>query len=168
MPGKDPGFYSNQLEEDIRRFLSPWAYEEGQDITFGGKIYRSEILAFIEGRDYVDYVINFQLYHRFPGPNTTSGIGCMTIGIDFIVATQPSATIASSEGSTPFFAGTTIGVDFVVGVPVDFANATRPDAILASNVTHRIETLQDGSFECSGVTSIGIGEMIVALDFIPL
>ena len=165
--GKDPGFYRNKLEEDIRRFLSPWAYEEGQDITFGGKIYRSEILAFIEGRDYVDYVINFQLYHRFKGSNTTSGIGCMTIGLDFIIATQPHATIASSDTSGTY-AGTTIGVDFVVGVPVDVATATRPDAILASNVTHRIATLQDGSFECSGVTSLGIGHMIVGLDFIPI
>ena len=126
MPGKDPGFYRNQLEKDICRFLSPWAFEEGKDITFGGKIYRSEILAFIEGRDYVDYVINFQLYHRSQGRDTTSGIGCMTIGVDFIVAVHPSATIASSDTSATYFAGTTIGVDFVVGVPVDIATATRP------------------------------------------
>ena len=168
IPGKDPGFYRIQLEEEIRRFLSPWAYEEGHDITFGGKIYRSEILSFIESRDYVDYVINFQLYHRYSGKDTTSGIGCMTIGIDFIIAVHPSATIGSSDTSTTHIAGTTIGVDFVVGIPVDVATATRPDAILASNTTHRIGTLQEGSFECSGVTSIGIGEMIVGLDFIPI
>jgi hypothetical protein len=168
MIGKDPEFYRNQLEEDIRRFLSPWAYDEGQDITFGGKVFRSEILSFIEGRDYVDYVVNFQLYHRFSGTNTTSGIGCMTIGIDFIVAVKPSATIGSPVTSATYIAGTTIGVDFVVGIPVDVATATRPDAILASNVTHRIATLQEGSFKCSGVTALGIGEMIVGLDFIPL
>jgi len=167
MPGKDPGFYRNQLEEEIRRFLSPWAYVEGKDITFGGKIYQSEILSFIESRDYVDYVINFQLYHRFRGTNTTSGIGCMIIGTDFIIGITPSATIASSDTSGTY-AGATIGLDFVVGVPVDVATATRPDAILASNVTHRIDTLQEDSFECSGVTSLGIGEMIVGLDFIPL
>ena len=165
--GKDPGYYSNQLEDEIRRFLSPWAFEEGQDITFGGKIYQSEILAFIESRDYVDYVINFQLYHRFLGTNTTSGIGCMEIGVDFIIATQPHGTIASSDASATF-AGSTIGVDFVVGIPVDIASATRPDAILASNITHRIETLQEDSFECSGVTSLGIGDMVVGLDFIPI
>lgn len=163
MPGKDPGFYRNQLEEDIRHFLSPWAYDEGKDITFGGKVYKSEILAFIEGRDYVDYVINFQLYHRFLGTNTTSGIGCMKIGTDFIITIQPSATVAGSD-----FAGTTIGVDFVVGIPVDVASATRPDAILASNIIHRIDTLQEGSFGCSGVTSLGIGVMIVGLDFVPI
>jgi len=28
--------------------------------------------------------------------------------------------------------------------------------------------LQEDSFECSGVTSLGIGEMIVGLDFIPI
>ena len=164
--GKDPGFYSSQLEEDIRRFLSPWAYDEGQDITFGGKVYQSEILSFIESRDYVNYVINFQLYHRFAGTNTTSGIGCMKIGTDFIIAVQPSATIANSDGLTS--TGTKIGYDFVVGIPVDVATATRPDAILASNISHRIDTLQEGGLKCSGVTSLGIGEMIVGLDFIPI
>jgi hypothetical protein len=164
--GFDPAYYSNQLQDDIRRFLSPWAYDEGQDITFGGKIYASELLSFIEGRPYVDYVINFQLYHRSQEKDFTSGIGCMTIGVDFIVGIQPAATIASA-GGVPF-AGTTIGVDFVVGIPVDVATTTRPDAILASNTSHRIGTLQADGFECSGVTALGIGEMIVGLDFIPL
>jgi hypothetical protein len=167
-PGKDPQFYSNQLENDIRCFLSPWVCDNGQDITFGGKIYRSALLDFVESHDdYVDHVVNFQLYHRFEGTGTASGIGCMKIGTDFIVAVQPSATIASS-GTSSAFAGTVIGQDFVVGIPVDVAAATRPDAILASNVTHRIGTLQEGSFECSGVISLGIGQMIVGLDLIPV
>jgi len=164
--GYDPGFYSNQLQDDIRHFLSPWAYDEGLDITFGGKIYASELVSFIEGRPFVDYIINFQLYHRSQGKDFTSGIGCMKIGTDFIVGIQPSATIASSDGYT--YTGTQIGVDFVVGIPVDVATATRPDAILASNISHRIDTLQADSFECSGEASLGIGEMIVGLDFIPV
>ncbi|MEX2512681.1 MAG: baseplate J/gp47 family protein [Cyclobacteriaceae bacterium] len=164
--GYDPGYYSNQLQNDISRFLSPWAYDEGQDITFGGKIYASEILSFIESRSYINYVIDFRLYHRSQGKDFTSGIGCMKIGTDFIVGIQPSATIASSDGYT--FTGTKIGFDFVVGIPVDVATATRADAILASNISHRIGTLQEGSFECSGKTSLGIGEMIVGLDLIPI
>ncbi len=164
--GYDPSYYSNQLQDDIRHFLSPWAYDEGQDITFGGKIHASEIVSFIEGRPYVDYIINFKLYHRSPGKDFTAGIGCMKIGVDFIVGIKPSGTIASTNGYT--YTGTKIGVDFVVGIPVDVATATRPDAILASNISHRIVTLQAGSFECSGVSTIGIGEMIVGLDFIPI
>ena len=164
--GYDPGYYSLQLENDITRFLSPWAYDEGQDITFGGKIYASEILSFIESKPYVDYVVDFELYHRTQDKNFTSGVGCMKIGKDFIVGIQPSATIASLDGS--IHSGTQIGVDFVVGVPVDVATATRPDAILASNSFHRIAMLQEDNFECSGVPSLGIGNMIVGLDFIPV
>lgn len=164
LAGFDPGFYANQLQDDIRRFLSPWAYEEGQDIIFGGKIYKSEILAFVEGRPYVDFVINFQLYHRYEGEGLPVGIGCMTVGVDFIVASQPKSTIGEDGTSE----GATIGLDFVIGEPVEIAIATRPDAILVSNAEHRIEVLQDGSFVCSGVSNLGIGQMIIGLDFIPI
>ncbi len=163
--GFDPGFYAAQLQEDIRRFLSPWAYEEGRDIVFGGKVYKSEILAFIEGRPYVDYVVDFQLYHRYEGDGLPSGISCMTIGLDFIVGDEPVATIGSADGT---IAGATIGVDFVIGDPVEVAVATRPDAILVSNPVHRIEVWDATSFQCQGVSTIGIGQMIVGLDFIPI
>jgi hypothetical protein len=163
LPGFDPGFYSMQLQEDVRRFLSPWAYEEGRDIIFGGKIYKSEIVGFIEGRSYVDYVVDFQLFHRYEGEGLYSGISCMTVGFDFVVGTQPSATVGSEDGGTT---GAAIGIDFVIGEPVEVAVATRPDAVLVSNAVHRIEALTGSDFQCSGVSTIGIGQMIVALDFI--
>ena len=163
--GFDPGFYGIQLQEDLRRFLSPWAYEEGKDIIFGGKVFKSEILAFVEGRPYVDFVVNFQLYHRFEGAGLPGGISCMTIGDDFIIGTQPIATIGSNDGT---IAGSVIGLDFVIGEPVEVAIATRPDAILVSNDIHRIEVLQEGSFVCSGIPTLGIGQMVVGLDFIPI
>jgi len=165
LPGFDPGYYGLQLQEDIRRFLSPWAYEEGKDIIFGGKVFKSEILAFVEGRPYVDFVVNFQLYHQFEGDPLPGGISCMTIGIDFIISSKPPATIGSSDGT---IAGTTIGLDFIIGQPVEVAIATRSDAILVSNDLHRIEVLQEGSFVCSGVHNIGIGQMVIGLDFIPI
>lgn len=58
----DKGYYRTKLIDDIKRFLSPWAYDEGADITFGGKIHRSFIIDFVEERDYVDYVDRFELY----------------------------------------------------------------------------------------------------------
>lgn len=60
--GKDKGFYTKQLNEDIKKFLSPWAFDEGADITFGGKIHGSYIINFVEERDYVDYITDFELY----------------------------------------------------------------------------------------------------------
>jgi Baseplate J-like protein len=58
----DKGYYSSQLNEDIKKFLSPWAFEEGSDIKFGGKLHASFILNFIEEREYVDYITDFALF----------------------------------------------------------------------------------------------------------
>jgi hypothetical protein len=163
-PGFDPGFYSALLEEDIKKFLSPWAYPEGQDIVFGGKIHASEILAFIEGREYVDFVVDFELYHQHEGV-TGGGIGEMEIGFDFMVGFSPQETIAetgSDEG------GMTISVDFVIGEPVDVAAATRPDSILVSKTAHRIVALPASALVCEGTQTIGIGQMIIGLDFVPI
>jgi hypothetical protein len=61
--GGDVGYYCKKLNEDIKKFLSPWAYDEGKDISFGGKIHKSVILNYIEGISYVDYLTDFKLNH---------------------------------------------------------------------------------------------------------
>ncbi|MGL4597795.1 MAG: hypothetical protein ACRCYO_09710, partial [Bacteroidia bacterium] len=60
----DSGYYRNLLVEDLKRFLSPWAYDDGFDVVFGGKIHMSYILNFIEERQYVDYVTDFLLFRN--------------------------------------------------------------------------------------------------------
>ncbi|TND09742.1 MAG: hypothetical protein FD123_866 [Bacteroidetes bacterium] len=62
----DKGYYRTKLIDDIKKFLSPWAFDEGADIVFGGKIHRSYIIDFVEERDYVDYVDQFLLYKLNP------------------------------------------------------------------------------------------------------
>ncbi len=57
----DWGYYSVLLQKDIMEFLSPWAFKDGQDISFGGKIHKSVILNFIEERYYVDFVTDFKM-----------------------------------------------------------------------------------------------------------
>ncbi|HAP64873.1 MAG TPA: hypothetical protein DCR93_37105, partial [Cytophagales bacterium] len=64
--GNDEGYYVTQLNEELRRYLSPWAYQANQEVVFGGRIYKSKVLAFIENRPYVDYVLDFKLYHLVP------------------------------------------------------------------------------------------------------
>lgn len=162
--GFDPGYFSTVLEEEIKRFLSPWAYSEGQDIVFGGKIHASEILAFIEGREYVDFILDFELYHRHPD-YSAYGISDMEVDFDFVVGYSPEPSISVSGSET---GGKTIGIDFIVGQPVEVAAATRPDSILVSNSSHRIQAVQAGVNSCQGVHAIGIGQMIVGLDFIPI
>jgi hypothetical protein len=62
--GYDQGFYDKQLVQDIIRFLSPWLYDEGADLQFGGKMHRSMVLDYVEERPYVDFVTDFKLYHH--------------------------------------------------------------------------------------------------------
>jgi hypothetical protein len=61
-PGFDETYYSNQLRQAITRFLSPWAFAGGGKPTFGGKIYKSVLLNFVEDQPYVDYVTDFSMF----------------------------------------------------------------------------------------------------------
>lgn len=54
-------YYKRELETAIVGFLSPWTVSEGADIHFGGKVYRSAILNFVEEQPTVDYVLNFKM-----------------------------------------------------------------------------------------------------------
>jgi hypothetical protein len=152
--GFDPGFYAEQLNIDLQRVLSPWAFEEGRDIAFGTRIYRSELLKYVEDRPYVDYVTRFDLYHAFNGP-PRQGIGFMEIGLDFVIGADPQPAVKTM----------TVGLDFIVGRPVETAPSTRSDAILVSHPAHRITPIFPGSDESTGDMTFGIGFMIVGLDF---
>jgi hypothetical protein len=57
--GYDRGYYLNQLNDDIKRFLSPWAYDRQAEISFGSTIYSASLLNYLEKRSYVDYIANF-------------------------------------------------------------------------------------------------------------
>ncbi len=59
--GKSPAFYKNQLDLDLKRYLAPWAFDPTAKIEFGGQIFPSAILGFIEQREYVDFVEDFKV-----------------------------------------------------------------------------------------------------------
>jgi hypothetical protein len=60
--GYEFNFYSNKLNQQIKEFLSPWAFDQQRDIAFGGKVYKSVLLDFVEEIEYVDYVTDFKMY----------------------------------------------------------------------------------------------------------
>jgi hypothetical protein len=60
--GYEFNFYSEQLKQQLMEFLSPWAFEADRDIAFGGKIYKSVLLDFVEELPPVDYVTDFKMY----------------------------------------------------------------------------------------------------------
>jgi len=69
--GFDQTFYTNTLQESILRFLSPWAFPEGGNPTFGGKVYKSVLIDFVEELPYVDFVTDVQLFHDIAGVKGT-------------------------------------------------------------------------------------------------
>lgn len=62
LTGYEYNFYSQQLNQQLIELLSPWAYQADRDISFGGKIYKSVLLDFVEDCGYVDYVTDFKMY----------------------------------------------------------------------------------------------------------
>ncbi len=70
--GFDETFYTLLLQESITRFLSPWAFPDGGNPTFGGKVYKSVLIDFVEEQPYVDYVTDVQLFHDLGGVKGTT------------------------------------------------------------------------------------------------
>jgi hypothetical protein len=62
----DTAFYETQLQDELTRHLAPWAFGGSTELDFGGKIYKSALINFIEERSYVDFVTDVRLYHK-PG-----------------------------------------------------------------------------------------------------
>jgi hypothetical protein len=79
-------FYRRELNTAINRFLSPWAYEDGAEISFGGRVYKSSILNFVENQPYVDYVTDFVMTRGEPHQNVDEDL-------DSIQATTPRSVL---------------------------------------------------------------------------
>ena len=139
--GYDSGYYADVLQEALRRRLSPWAYEEGEDIRFGGRVYKSQLLAFVEEQAYVDYVTDFKMMHARAEP----GVGEMSVENDLFVYFN------SPERDT------------------DVAIASTAASILVSAERHHIQTLRPDEFPCENPDDTcngGIDCWYVDIDFI--
>ncbi|WP_203292779.1 baseplate J/gp47 family protein [Luteirhabdus pelagi] len=62
--GFDALFYTKQLDEDIKKYLSPWTFETISKINFGGTVHRSTLISWMETLPYVDYLDSVVLEHR--------------------------------------------------------------------------------------------------------
>jgi hypothetical protein len=64
LQGYDKNFYQQQLATDLSQFLAPWAVGQYGKLTFGQPVYRSDVVGFIEGLYYIDYIIRFQMLYE--------------------------------------------------------------------------------------------------------
>jgi hypothetical protein len=91
-PGYDETYYTNLLKQAITRFLSPWAFVDGGTPSFGGRIYKSVLINFVEEQPYVDYVTNFELFHDLP-----TGQG--TVDLDAVEGDKAASILVSVPAS---------------------------------------------------------------------
>jgi len=63
----DDNIYHDKLNTDLIGYLSPWAYNQDAEIDFGGTLYKSVMIRFIEELPYVDYIANFKMYFTATG-----------------------------------------------------------------------------------------------------
>jgi len=68
--GYDQNYYTTVLEEDIKKYLSPWAYKETANLHFGISFHRSKLIAYLEQLEYVDYLDSVVIRH-IKIPDTT-------------------------------------------------------------------------------------------------
>ncbi|MBQ4805309.1 baseplate J/gp47 family protein [Aquimarina sp. MMG015] len=57
----DENFYQKQLNEDLVKFLSPWAFDTSQEIVFGIELNRSTLIDYVEKLFYVDYLSELEM-----------------------------------------------------------------------------------------------------------
>ncbi|MES2554629.1 MAG: baseplate J/gp47 family protein [Bacteroidota bacterium] len=90
------GFFTQELNESLKRYLSPWAYDEGADIVLGGKIYANMIVNFLAEQPYVDYVAGLKLFQSDDGINFTES-KFLNKGENVVQADKPDIILVSAQ-----------------------------------------------------------------------
>lgn len=86
-------YYKEKLQQEITQFLTPWAFASEADIAFGGTIYKSVLIDFIEERPYVDFITNVEMYHR-----VTEG-AVESSDLDEVTASTARSILVSAQAS---------------------------------------------------------------------
>ncbi len=94
--GYDEGFYKNKLIEEIKRFMSPWAYDEDRDIQIGGSLHASVIINFIAERPYIDYVANLKLFQSEDG-ETFTDVRSLNDGKSIVIPSKPNMIMVAAQ-----------------------------------------------------------------------
>lgn len=62
--GSDTLFYQEQVKRDLRKYLAPWLTGNMDRFAFGQPLYRSDVIKFLEGLPYVDYLLDLIMVHH--------------------------------------------------------------------------------------------------------
>ena len=88
-PGLPFDYSRQQLHAALLRALSPWAFSDAP-LQFGGRLYRSALLDFVEELPYVDYVTDFRCGLAGPGDLLLNDAAEITVD-------RPDAILVSAD-----------------------------------------------------------------------
>ncbi len=115
----DENYYKEVLNNELNRFLSPWAYVDGAEIVIGGRIYSNSIVDFVDRRPYVDFVANVELFRSDDGQNF-SRVQAPPLGDPegyFIAANRSDGIlVAAREHQIDLIADTGYSVQLMTGI----------------------------------------------------
>jgi hypothetical protein len=101
-PDFEFNFYSRELRRKLIEHLSPWAHDPNRGLSFGGVIYKSALLDFVEEDEAVDYVTDFRMYHLRGGPDDGMDVNeARATTPDAILVSDASHDIAPVAGAEP-------------------------------------------------------------------
>lgn len=94
----DTAFYIDALNAALVAFLTPWSGGQGGEITFGGKLWRSTVIDFLDERPEVDFVTEVQMFHK---PDVALADGDWTpINTEVVQTTSARSILVSAPRHT--------------------------------------------------------------------
>ena len=95
-PFYEKGIYLNRLQEAISNFLSPWLFDQTEDIKLGGVIPSSKIIDFINKKEYVEGIGNFSIL-KYTGKGDELKITKITNYDNYLRASYPWSVMVSAD-----------------------------------------------------------------------
>jgi hypothetical protein len=97
--GYDKNFYKEQLAQDLREFLAPWAVGRYDKLAFGQCINKSDVVDFLETREYVDYITKLQMQGEFDvnGPSDSTFEVCPHTPRSILLAGEIQVCVEDDE-----------------------------------------------------------------------
>ncbi|SNR16924.1 baseplate J/gp47 family protein [Tenacibaculum jejuense] len=126
--GYDEIFYQSKLINEIKQFLSPWAYGETEHIRLGGTLDAGKLINFIAERPYVDFVAKLKMFQSV-GNQSLVDVTSVNNGENIVIPNEPDMVIVSDEihvidivDGTDYVEGTQRGINYMI-VERDFTVA---------------------------------------------
>ncbi len=90
----DAKFYAKQLDEDLKKYFSPWAFDNTKEISFNVNVNRNVIVNYMERLPYVDYINNIIITKQYVDKDNNL---VSVIQGNNIISSDPKSIIVSAK-----------------------------------------------------------------------